>query len=155
MPPTSSRSPAAALRRALRELTRVQQLRDRSRAAAAGLTATGAHALEVLAERGPLSLTALSAELCVDRSTGCRVVGLLEDRGWVARAADARDGRAIAVALTEAGRALETRLRGQAVREAAALLDAVPGADARLLHALARASAEHAGAVKAFKDDDD
>jgi DNA-binding MarR family transcriptional regulator len=142
MPRSRAPSAAAALRPALRELVRAQQLRDRTRAAAAGLTATGAHALEILAERGPLSLTSLSAELCVDRSTGCRVVGLLEDRGLVARRADERDGRAIRVALTDGGRAVEARLRDDAVREAAALLRAVPAADAAVLRALARAASD-------------
>jgi DNA-binding MarR family transcriptional regulator len=108
---------AAEFRRALRELTRLHQLRDRERVSAAGVTVAGAHALEVLAERGALSLTALSGALFVDRSTACRIVGLLEDRGWVCRQADPADGRAIRVDLTAHGRALEAALSGAAVRE--------------------------------------
>jgi DNA-binding MarR family transcriptional regulator len=116
---------AASFRRALRELMRVQQLRERGRVSAYGVTVSGAHALEVLAERGALSLSALAAELCVDRSTACRTVGLLEDRGWVVRLADARDGRSIRLELTDAGRALEARLRHDAIGETEALLAAL------------------------------
>lgn len=152
---------AAPFRRALRELVRVQQMRDRERAARAGLTASGAHALEVLAERGALSLTALSAELCVDRSTGCRIVGVLEDRGHVARTADPRDGRAIRVELTGGGRALEARLRGEAVRETGAAVAALPPEERdpflAALRRLTRASARDAGAVEAsfVREEDD
>lgn len=150
---------AAELRRALRELTRLQQLRDRARVSAAGVTVAGGHALEVLAERGPVSLTALSAALYVDRSTACRIVGLLEDHGYVARRPDARDGRSIRVELTAGGRALEAGLRGQAVREAAEDLAGF-GAEARsealrFLRRLTRASAQHAGAAASFVQEKD
>jgi DNA-binding MarR family transcriptional regulator len=142
---------AAELRRALRELVRLQQLRDRERVSTAGVTVAGLHALEVLAERGAVSLNALSAELFVDKSTGCRTVGLLEDHGYVARLADPSDGRAIRVALTPEGRSLEARLRQDAVWEAGALLAALPrelrAAVLPCLRQLSRISARHAGAT--------
>ena len=156
-PPAGPHPEAAEFRRAIRELTRLHQLRDRARVSAAGVTVAGGHALEVLAERGPVSLTALSAELFVDRSTACRIVGLLEDHGHVVRRADPRDGRSIRVELTPEGRALEAELRGGAVRETAeALAGFDPGArsDALLfLRRLTRASARHAGAV--YREEDD
>jgi DNA-binding MarR family transcriptional regulator len=124
--PAAASAEAAELRRLLRELSRAGQHRDRARVSAAGITVSGGHALEVLAEQGALSLTALAAELFVDRSTACRMVGLLEDHGLVLRAADPHDGRAIRVGLTPAGRALEAHLRAQAVREAADALAALP-----------------------------
>jgi DNA-binding MarR family transcriptional regulator len=117
---------AAEFRRAIRELTRLHQLRDRARVSAAGVTVAGGHALEVLAERGALSLTALSAELFVDRSTACRIVGLLEDHGHVLREADPGDGRSIRVQLTPAGRALEEALRAAAARELGEALAELP-----------------------------
>jgi DNA-binding MarR family transcriptional regulator len=140
----SPATPAAAeLRRLLRELTRLGQHRDRARLSAAGITVSGGHALELLAERGALSLTALSAALFVDRSTACRIVGLLEDRGLLLRAPDPDDGRAIRVGLTPAGRALEARLRDQALRDAAEWLEALDsgmrGEALALLRALVRA----------------
>jgi DNA-binding MarR family transcriptional regulator len=81
LPAAAAHPDAAEFRRAIRELTRLHLLRDRARVSVAGVTVAGAHALEVLAEQGALSLTALSAELFVDRSTACRIVGLLEDHG--------------------------------------------------------------------------
>jgi len=112
----------AELRRALRELVRHSALRDRTRAAARGLTTAGAHVLEVLAERGPLSLNALAAELFVDKSTASRTVGLLEDHGHLVRRADPADGRAIRVELTPGGLALHRELHDASVREAEAVL---------------------------------
>jgi DNA-binding MarR family transcriptional regulator len=141
----------AGLHRALRDLVRLHQLRDRERVTAAGVTVAGMHALEILAEQGALSLNALAAELFVDKSTACRIVGLLEDRGHLARLADPRDGRAIRVQLTPQGRALETRLRQDAIWEAGALLAGFGGAEREALLAglreLARTSARHAGAT--------
>src|SRR3954470_14334907 len=134
-PPSAAPPPdAAEFRRAIRELTRLHQLRDRARVSAAGVTVAGGHALEVLAERGALSLTALSAELFVARTTACRIVGLLEDHGHVQREADPRDGRSIRVRLTPAGRVLEEALRAAATRElAGALADLPPEARAEAL----------------------
>jgi MarR family 2-MHQ and catechol resistance regulon transcriptional repressor len=148
---TTTMDAARDFRRAMRELVRLQQLRERERTSEYGVTVSGAHALEVLAERGALSLNALAAELFVDKSTACRTVGLLEDRGLVARQADDRDGRAIRVQLTDTGQALEQRLRQDAVWEADALLAALPAEDAdsalRLVRELTRTSAAHAGAA--------
>jgi DNA-binding MarR family transcriptional regulator len=160
LPDAASDHDAPELRRALRELMRLQQLRDRERVSASGVTVAGMHALEVLSERGALSLNALSAELFVDKSTGCRIVGLLEDRGFVARLADPRDGRAIRVELTPQGEVLEARLRQDAVWEAGALLSGLTAESRRgllgALRGLARTSARHAGATGSSlcRDDD-
>ena len=147
--PDSAGNQGGEFRRALREWMRLHQLRERERVSAYGVTVSGAHALEVLAERGTLSLSALSAELFVDRSTACRTVGLLEDRGYLARLADSRDGRAIRLELTDAGRALEARLRQDAQWETDALLSAFTEderqAALRMIRELTRISAAHAG----------
>jgi DNA-binding MarR family transcriptional regulator len=151
-PPSAAGPHAAELRRVLRDLMRLHALRDRVRASARGLTSSGAHAMELLAEHGPLSLNALARELFVDKSTASRTVGLLEDRGHVVRLADPRDGRSIRVELTAAGRALEARLGHDAVAEAeAALAGFAPeereGALA-FLRRLTRAAATNGGAVE-------
>jgi DNA-binding MarR family transcriptional regulator len=95
----------------------------------------------------------------VDRSTACRIVGLLEDHGHLVRRPDPRDGRSIRVELTPAGRALEAGLRGDAVRETA---EALAGFDPRarseallFLRRLTRASARHAGADAACRHEED
>lgn len=147
---------AAQLRRVLRDLQRAHALRDRVRVSARGLTVSGAHALEVLAERGALSLNALAAELFVDKSTACRIVGLLEDHGHVARLADPRDGRAIRVELTPAGRALEAHLRHDAVRETEAALAGLAAGEREgaldFLRRLSRALAAPGGVADASVD---
>lgn len=108
---------ARELRRTLRTLVRLQDHRDRVRAAAFGLSAAGADALNALARRGPISLNRLAAELFIDKSTACRVVALLEERGWVLRAADPEDGRALRLHLTDAGAALQAELEADATWE--------------------------------------
>jgi DNA-binding MarR family transcriptional regulator len=123
------------------------------------VTVSGAHALELLAERGPLSLNAIASALFVDKSTACRIVGLLEDRGHVVRLADAADGRAIRVELTAAGRALEARLRQDAVWEIDVALAGF-AADERasaigFLRRLTRTSAAHAGVADPLLDRDE
>ena len=146
-------SEAAELHSALRGLIRVQGLRDRDRVSGWGVTVSGAHALEALAAQGPLSLNAVAAELFVDKSTASRIVGALEDRGYVRRVPDPRDGRAIRVELTPAGREVEARLRDDAVWEMQALLagfdPAARRAMLRSLRQLTRTSAIHAGATAA------
>jgi DNA-binding MarR family transcriptional regulator len=149
--PSSAAGPhAAELHRAMRDLMRLHALRDRVRAGTWGLTASGAHAMELLAERGALSLNALARELFVDKSTASRTVGLLEDHGHVVRLADPRDGRAIRVELTAAGRALEARLRHGAVTEAEASLAAFAPEEREealaLLRRLTRPAPTHADA---------
>ncbi|HVG44666.1 MAG TPA: hypothetical protein VM890_08045, partial [Longimicrobium sp.] len=89
----------------------------------------------------------------------CRIVGLLEDRGWVQREADPRDGRSIRVQLTAPGRALEAALRDGAVRETGeALAGFAPearGEALRFLRQLTRTSARHAGAAAACSHEED
>lgn len=144
---------AAEFHRALRDLVRLHCLRDRDRVACYGVTVSGAHALDALEALGPLSLNALAAELFVDKSTASRVVGALEDRGCVRRLPDARDGRAIRIELTPAGRALQAQLRDDAVWEVQAMLAGfapeVRGGMLRFLRQLTRTSALHAGAAAA------
>jgi len=137
------------LHRALRALVRLQEYRDRQRAAGYGLSSAGADALDVLAHLGPISLNRLAAELFVDKSTACRVVALLEDRGWLVRAADPRDGRALQLHLTAEGRALHTELHADASWETQSVWRSLPEAErvaaAAVLAEWARIAAGQAG----------
>ena len=152
-PAVEADSEAAEFHRAIRDLVRLQTHRDRDRAAVYGVTVSGAHALEMLAALGPVSLNRLAAELFVDKSTACRVVGALEDRALVSRAADPADGRAIRVQLTDAGARVHAQLREDAVWEMQALLGGfTPQArrdTLRFVRQLTRISALHAGATAA------
>lgn len=146
--PTDSGDPTA-IYRALRALVRLQDHRDRLRAASYGLSAAGADALDAVSHLGPISLNRLAAELVVDKSTACRVVALLEDRGWLVRTADPHDGRALRLQLTDEGRALQTEIAADASWEAQAVWRALPQA-ARdgapgVLAAWAQVAAAHAG----------
>lgn len=144
---------AAEFHAALRDLIRLHQLRDRDRVCCYDVTVSGAHALEVLANQGPLSLNAVAAELFVDKSTASRIVGCLEERGYVRRAPDPADGRAIRVELTAAGRDMEAQLRDDAAWETQAMLAGfdpeVRRGVLRFLRQLTRTSAMHAGATDA------
>ena len=67
-----------------------------------------------LHEHGPSRLSDLAGMLCLDVSTVSRHARTLEDRGYVARADDPADGRAVQLTLTESGRAvLETAFRNR------------------------------------------
>lgn len=152
---------AADYHRALQDLIRLHLSRDRDRVCCYDVTLSGARAVETLVRLGPLSLNALATELFVDKSTASRVVGLLEERGYVRRATDPEDRRAIRVELTDEGDALAGRLHDDAVWEMQALL---AGFDPQVrremlgfLRQLARTSATHAGATGAAccRDDED
>ena len=144
---------AAEFQRALRDLIRLHQLRDRDRVCCYDVTVSGAHALEVLAVLGPISLNRMAAELFVDKSTASRIVGSLEDRGYVRRAPDPDDGRAVRLELTGAGADLQAQLHEDAVWEMQALLGGfapeVRKGMLRFLRQLTRTSATHAGATDA------
>jgi DNA-binding MarR family transcriptional regulator len=146
--PTDSADPQG-LYRALRALIRLQEHRDRLRAAGYGVSAAGADALDAVAHLGPISLNRLAAELFVDKSTACRVVALLEERGWLMRTADPTDGRALRLHLTVEGQALHTELSADASWEAQAVWRALPEAErataAEVLSSWARIAAAHAG----------
>lgn len=58
----------------------------------------------LLAERGELTATELAGDLGVSRQAAVRVVGELEEWGYVARRPHPRDGRSQVVALTARGR---------------------------------------------------
>ncbi|MEM9855045.1 MAG: MarR family transcriptional regulator [Pseudomonadota bacterium] len=67
--------------------------------------ALGGMVLMELADRGPLPLAVLSAEMGRDKSQMTRLVQMLEGKGHVARSADAKDRRVSLIALTPRGEA--------------------------------------------------
>ena len=67
-----------------------------------------------LHEHGPMRLSDLAGHLCLDVSTVSRHARTLEEHGYVARADDPTDGRAVRLTLAEPGRAvLETAFRNR------------------------------------------
>jgi DNA-binding MarR family transcriptional regulator len=78
--------------------------RDRARAAGADLTPQQAEALQLLAERGVISTSALAQMLGIDPSTASRNLAGLERRGYIVRRRGAEDGRQTDVRLTARGK---------------------------------------------------
>ena len=69
---------AAELHRALTDLIRVYQFRDRRRICCHDISVTQCYALDVLAAQGPVLLRELASALYLDTSTASRVVDSLE-----------------------------------------------------------------------------
>lgn len=108
---------AEALHWALSDLVRVYQFRDRDRICCYDISVTQCYALEALAEHGPLRLGALAERLRLDKSTASRVIGALVRKGYAAQGRDARDRRAVAIAITRAGRRLYERITAELIEQ--------------------------------------
>lgn len=67
------------------------------------------YALNILAERAPISQQDLGAALLLEKSSVTRLVQQLEQRGWIVRERDARDNRLRLLRLSELG----TRMTGE------------------------------------------
>lgn len=144
---------AAEFHQALQDLIRVHLSRDRDRVCCYDVTVSGARAVEILTHLGPLSLNGLATELFVDKSTASRIAGCLEERGYLHRAPDPEDRRALRLELTPEGKELATQLHEDSVWEMHALLG---GFDPEVRHQmlafvrqLTRTSATHAGVTGA------
>ncbi len=114
---------AAALQRALSDLIRVYQFRDRDRICCYDISVSQCYALEALVERGPLTLNDLAAHLYLDKSTASRVVDGLERKGLARRGAHPQDGRAVLLSATPAGTRLCKRIQDELVADQMRLLE--------------------------------
>lgn len=104
-----------------------------------GLTARQFAALAKLAETGPCTQNALGRLTAMDNATISGVLGRLQDRGLIARAADATDRRMLQVRLTDAGAALLGRcLAAAQAISAETLAPLTPAEQAALLDLLRR-----------------
>jgi MarR family transcriptional regulator, 2-MHQ and catechol-resistance regulon repressor len=113
---------AEALHRALTELVRVHQFRDRDRICCHDISVSQCHALEAVVSRGPLSLNAVAARLYLDKSTASRIVDALERKGYVERHPDPGDRRALHLVPTPEGRALHRTIEKEMVNQERELL---------------------------------
>ena len=104
-----------------------------------GLTARQFAALAKLGETGPCTQNALGRLTAMDNATISGVLGRLQDRGLIARAADATDRRMLQVRLTDAGAALLRRcLAAAQAISAETLAPLTPAEQAALLDLLRR-----------------
>lgn len=151
-PATASAAPhpaadgdALEFHRALTELVRVYQFRDRDRICCHDISVTQCYALEALVLRGPLTLNELSAELYLDKSTTSRVADGLERKGYAARSPHPESRRSVLLEATRSGRDLHARIEAEIVAEEERLLSEFPpevrASATRLIDALARAAA--------------
>ncbi|CAN5517897.1 winged helix DNA-binding protein [soil metagenome] len=101
-----------------------------------GLTPAQAEAIRVVADYGPLSLTALGELLVCEAGTNpSRLVDRVVSAGLVERTVDVADRRRVTLQLTDAGRAIEAGVAQVEAGLAAAIaerLAAVPDLDAVL-----------------------
>ncbi len=133
------------LHRALSELVRVYQFRDRDRICCHDISVTQCHALERVVGEGPLSLNELAAHLYLDKSTTSRVVDALHKKGYVERLPNPQDGRALLLEATPPGQSLHRRIQGEILAQEQELMadfePEVRQAMATLIGRLARAAA--------------
>lgn len=99
-----------SLYRALSELARKYQLRNRDEVCCYGLTVSQCYALQALSEKGVMASSALAMGLGLEISTTTRLVDQLVRKKLATRRRDAKDARVREVEITEAGRRLISRI---------------------------------------------
>jgi DNA-binding MarR family transcriptional regulator len=92
------------------------------------LSPSAAHVLTELSGDRVLSQTELSSRLRLEKSTISRLVGQLEERGWMGRCRAERDGRVMLLALTEEGRAMAERIAASRAAFFTRLCERIPPA---------------------------
>lgn len=108
---TALASDAVAFSRALQNLLRLYQFRDRERICCYDITVTECYALEALVHSGPMTVNQLATALHLDKSTTSRVVRTLEEKNYVDRASDPQDRRALQLRSSASGTELATRIQ--------------------------------------------
>jgi len=77
-----------------------------------GLTPTQSQILSAVAgSRGPIGIKSVAQQLAVTMGTASEAVSALVDKGFIEKRADERDGRAVVLRLTRAGRREAARAR--------------------------------------------
>jgi DNA-binding MarR family transcriptional regulator len=141
---------ARGLTRALGDLIRIVQFRDRDRACCYDVSVSQCYALKAIAERGPITVNQLAADLYLDKSTASRLANGLEEKGYVARDRDAADGRITLLAATPEGAGLHARIEEDLAREYAELIgDFEPEVRAAITRLLGRLATSFAARVDA------
>jgi DNA-binding MarR family transcriptional regulator len=113
---------AQNLHEAISELVRAYQFRDRKRTCYYDLSVTECYAVGALVASGPMTLNGLAAKLFLDKSTASRVVDSLEEKGYVGRAVDPEDGRALKIEITGKGNKLHVTIEHDLVDNMRSLL---------------------------------
>jgi DNA-binding MarR family transcriptional regulator len=134
---------------ALQRLLRIYQFRDRDVACYGDVSADECYALEAIEAGGPLRVGDLAAALNLHKSNASRLAAALEAKGYVARAAERGDGRAVRLRVTARGRAVHGAIQGRVEAIHAEILARYPAATrqafVRLLGELADEARERVG----------
>ncbi len=117
---------AERLHRAVTELVRRYQFRDRNEICCFGLSVSQCYALEALGEEGELTMGALAARMQLSVSTMTRVVDQLVTHGLARRGGDAEDRRVCCVKPTPKGRDLLAKVRAELLESERAILEKLP-----------------------------
>ncbi|MGA7120761.1 MAG: MarR family transcriptional regulator [Polyangiaceae bacterium] len=112
--------------RALQILARALSRLGRERARAGDVTPQQAEALQLVAERGTMSTSAVALILGIDPSTASRNLGGLERGGFIVRRRGTDDGRETDVRLTPRGKRTAEAVSGEWTVAYALLLDRLP-----------------------------
>ncbi len=102
---------------------------SRERARGGDLTPQQAETLQLVADRGVLSTSALATLLGIDSSTASRNLTGLEKAGLVQRKKGTEDGRQNDVRLTPRGKRLAESAANKSVSSLGAVLESLPKAD--------------------------
>lgn len=149
---------ARDLHKAVSELVRVYQFRDRKCIYYYDVSVTQCYALSALLRLGPVTLSRLAADLYLDKSTASRVVDSLEKKGYIHRAAHPEDARALRLEVTTRGRDLHSRVVQDLEKEMEHLIqDLSPDvrqATARLVSRLAKAASDRFSSQRKASADD-
>jgi DNA-binding MarR family transcriptional regulator len=100
-----------AVYRALSDLARRYQLRNRDEVCCYGLTVSQCYAVEFLADREPASSSELAQQLGLDLSTTTRLVDQLVRKKLVIRKKSDEDARVRKIQVTDAGRRIAQRVQ--------------------------------------------
>ena len=145
---------ARDLHRAVSDLVRIYQFRDRKSICYYNVSVTQCYALSAIVARGSLTQNELAAELFLDKSTASRAIGELVRKGYVRRAKDPDDGRVRNLEITAKGNGLHEQIERDLVREMEGLLtghnSATRRATIELIARLADAAAARFGRPEPF-----
>jgi len=114
---------AARLQEALSELIRVLQFRDRDRACCYDLSVSQCHALQILIQAGPMTVTQLGDHLYLEKSTASRLAKALLGKELVRKRAPEADGRIVILQVTETGHRLARKILNDLSEEYMDLLE--------------------------------
>jgi len=114
---------ARDLQRAVSDLVRLYQFRDRRAICYYNLSVTQCYALSAVVTHESLTQNDLAAELYLDKSTASRVVDALVSKGYILRVTDPNDGRVRNLEATKRGNGLHARIEQDLIAEARDIID--------------------------------